>query len=137
MIRTDTLVQIGGALHFSLLIASSLIPSTLRLRQELARLEAMTRELIWVHAGYIVMIIAAFGLLSIFQAGALAGGSVLARAICGFIALFWLARLGIQFFVFDAKPHMKNWFLKVGYHCLTVVFVCLVLIYGFAAMAKH
>lgn len=137
MLELDTLIRIGGVMHFSLLIASSLIPSTLRLREELARLEAMTRQLIWVHAGYIVMIIAAFGLLSLFYAGELASGIVLARCICGFIAFFWLVRLVIQFFIFDAKPHLKNWFLTAGYHCLTVIFVCLVLIYGTAAVAPY
>ncbi len=137
MLKLDTLLQVGGVMHFGLLVASSLIPQTLRWRQELAKLEAMTRQLVWVHGAFIVMIIVAFGLLSILDAAELASGTKLARSICGFIAFFWLVRLGIQFFLFDAKPYLKNWLLTVGYHCLTVVFVCLVLIYGSATLAPY
>ena len=40
----------------------------------------------------------------------------------------------IGFFVFDAKPYLRNWFLTLGYHGLTLVFIFHVLVYGTAAL---
>ena len=51
------------------------------------------------------------------------------------VAIFWLARLGIQFFVFDARPYLTTLPLKLGYHGLTVVFSMLVLVFTWSAMA--
>src|SRR5204863_4398774 len=47
----------------------------------------------------------------------------LARAVCGFIALFWGTRLFVQFFLFDARPFTTTPILKLGYHGLTIVVV--------------
>ena len=55
--------------------------------------------------------------------------------MCGFISLFWLARLGVQFFVFDATPYLNRILLAVGYRGLTVSFIYLTLIFGWAALA--
>ena len=49
------------------------------------------------------------------------------------IAVFWGVRLIVQFFIFDAKPFLTNWFYKVGYHGLTVVFIFLTAVYTWAA----
>ena len=59
-----------------------------------------------------MLVIVGFGLLSVACAGELVGGTLLARSVCAFIAFFRAARLGVQFFVFDANPHLKNAFLK-------------------------
>jgi hypothetical protein len=54
--------------------------------------------------------------------------------ISSFIALFWTARLFIQFFVFDAKPFLTSTFLKVGYHGLTLVFLYQAVVLFWAAI---
>ena len=54
--------------------------------------------------------------------------------MAAFIAIFWGARLFVQFFIFDARPFLTNWFYKTGYHGLTVVFSALLIIYGVAAL---
>ncbi len=43
----------------------------------------------------------------------------------------------MQFFVFDARPFLTNWFYALGYHGLTVIFSVLVLIYGWAALSPE
>ena len=50
--------------------------------------------------------------------------------------MFWLCRLAVQFFVFDARPFLTRTYLKLGYHGLTIVFFVLVATYGFAAVAR-
>ena len=86
--------------------------------------------------GYIVLNILAFGIVSILLPGELASGTVLARAICGFIAVFWGIRLVIQLFLFDAEPYLRNWFLKLGFHGLTIVFLYQTVVYGWAAIGS-
>jgi hypothetical protein len=128
------LIQLGAVLHFGILIASALVPGTLDWRRELQKLPALLRHLIWVHGLFIVLTIVAFGVISLVFAESLADGSPLARAVAGFIAIFWLARLAVQLFLFDAKPYLKTPLLAVGYHGLTVVFTALVVIYANAAL---
>ena len=134
MLDMKNLIQIAGVLHFGLLLASALTPRVLDWRTELRPLSALSRHLIWVHGSFIVFIIIAFGTLSIVQAHNLADGSSLARWVCGMIALFWLARLVVQLFIFDARPFLMNLGLKLGYHGLTVVFTYFVVVYSLAAI---
>jgi hypothetical protein len=129
-----TLIQLGGLVHFGILIASALTPAVLKWREHLASLPVLLRQLFWVYGSFIVLVIILFGTISVAQASALASGEPLARAMCGMIAVFWSARLAVQWFVFDATPFLTNAFLQAGYHMLTVAFIALVLIYGCAAI---
>jgi len=128
------LILIGGMLHFGILIASALTPRVLDWRKELAKLDWLTQQLVWVHGAFIVLVIVGFGVLSVALPAELASGTLLARSVCGFIALFWIARLGVQFFVFDAKKYLGNWLLRIGYHALTGVFLYHAVVYGLAAV---
>jgi hypothetical protein len=128
------LILIGGVLHFGILIASALVPRVLRWQAELCKLSALSRQLIWVHGAFIVLVIVGFGFLATTASSELASGSLLARGICLFIATFWATRLAVQFFVFDAKPYLKTAFLRVGYNGLTVVFFYLAVVFGVAAL---
>jgi alginate O-acetyltransferase complex protein AlgI len=130
-------IRIAGLLHFGILIASALVPRVLDWRRELDKLAPLTRHMVWVHGAFIVLTIVGFGVISLIGARELASGSTLARLVCGFIAVFWLLRLMIQFFLFDAKPYLTTAVLKLGYHGLTVVFSILVLTYAFAAIAPR
>jgi hypothetical protein len=128
-----TALYLGGALHFGILIASALAPRALDWRKNLAPLPELLRQMFWVYGAFIVLMIISFGTLTLFHAETLASGSPLARSVCAMIAVFWAVRLGVQFFVFDAKPFLTNWLYRIGYHGLTVVFILLVAIYGWAA----
>jgi hypothetical protein len=131
----SNLLLLGGVCHFGILIASALVPNVLDWKGELQRLSPLSRHLIWTHGAFIVLTIAAFGLISLTNAHELTNGSRLSRFVCGFVAAFWLARLGIQLFLFDARPFLTRTFLKLGYHGLTVVFTYLGVVYAWAAVA--
>ena len=128
------LILIGGVLHFGVLIASACVPQVLDWKQSLAKLDPLSRQVVWVHGAFIVLVIIGFGALSVALPPELASGTPLARAVCLFVAVFWAARLAVQFFVFDAKPHLKNAFLSLGYHGLTVVFTYFTVVYLIAAL---
>ena len=129
----ELLIFAGGIFHFGILIASAMVPKVLDWKASLEKLDGLFRQLVWVHGAFIVLVIIGFGLLSVVLAGDLAGGTPLARGMCLFISLFWAARLVVQFFVFDAEPYLRTVVLKAGYHGLTVVFICITVIYGLAA----
>ena len=126
-------IFLGGLLHFSILTASALVPRVLKWKTALSSLDTMPRRIFWVYGAFIVLMIVGFGTLSVLFAADLASGSPLARGVCGFIAIFWGMRLLVQFFVFDATPYLKSWFLKVGYHALTIAFTLLTALYTLAA----
>jgi len=130
----EPLIFGGGILHFGILIASAAVPQVLDWKDSLSKLDPLSRQLIWVHGAFIVLIIAAFGLLSVTLAADLAAGTPLARAACLLIAIFWAVRLLVQFFIFDASPYLKSAWLKLGYHGLTVVFTYHAIVYGLAAL---
>jgi hypothetical protein len=132
--QVESLIFLGGVLHFGILLASAMTPNVLDWRRELAKLEPLSRQLVWVHGAFIVLVIVAFGVLAVGFSADLADGSALARVVCAFIGLFWAARLFVQFFVFDARSHLTTAFLKAGYHGLTVVFAYLAVVFTIAAM---
>jgi hypothetical protein len=129
-----TLLQFAAALQLSILTASALVPRVLDWRRNLSALHSFLRKLFWVYGAFIVMIIIAFAGLTFLHADAMAKGEPVARSLCFFIAGFWAARLLVQFWIFDARPFLTNWFYKLGYHGLTIIFSALVLIYGAAAI---
>lgn len=131
-----TLLILAGLSHFSILLASALVPRALDWRKHLATLPPFLRTLFWVYGAFIVLVIVSFGTLTLLHADAMAAGEPVARSLCAVIAIFWLARLGVQLFVFDARPFLTNWFYKLGYHGLTVAFIAFTAIYGRAAFGR-
>jgi hypothetical protein len=131
------LLQFAAALQLSILVASALVPRVLDWRGNLAQLHPFLRRLFWVYGSFIVYVIVGFSLLTMANAGAMAAGEPVARSLCLFIAIFWAARLVVQFAVFDARPFLTNWFYKMGYHGLTIIFATLVFLYSWAAIAPR
>src|SRR5438105_15072442 len=111
------LIRLAGAGQLSVLIASATVPFRLDWRKELQRLPRLHRQLFWVYGLYIVLAIVGFGLLSVLDAAELSERSWLARGVCAYIAVFWAVRLSLQG-VFDVKPYLTTWWLKMGYHSL-------------------
>jgi alginate O-acetyltransferase complex protein AlgI len=129
-----SLLRIGGLMHFGILIASALVPQVLDWRSELGKLAPLTRQLVWVHGIFIVLTIIGLGVIATTNAPLLAAGSTLARCVCAFVAIFWLARLSLQFALFDPKEYLTTAALKLGYYSLTLVFAYLALTFGWAAV---
>ena len=127
------LIVAAGIAQLGILIASSLVPFRLNWKEELKSLSRLHRQMYWTYGGYVVMSIVAFGLLCIANATELAAGGGLARGFCGYVAIFWGIRLGLQP-VFDVKEHLTAWWLKAGYHSLTLLFASFTVLFGYAAL---
>jgi hypothetical protein len=96
MVRVETLLWAAGALQLVIAGANLFLPRILRYRENLARVSPMVREIFLVHSGYIVLMLVAFGIISIAFAPDLAGGSGLGRFLSAFLALFWGLRIPVQ-----------------------------------------
>jgi hypothetical protein len=129
-----TLIMLAGVAQLSVLVASALVPVRLNWSANLIQLSRLHRQMYWVYGGYTLMSIIALGLISIVNAHELAAGSLLARSLCLYIAVFWGVRLSLQTQL-DAKPHLVNWWLTAGYHLLTVLFITFTTIFAIAAFA--
>lgn len=128
------LLQLAAAVQLLILIVSALTPRVLEWRKNLAVLHPFLRKLFWVYGVFIVIVIMAFATLTFCHADAMAAHGPVARSLCAFIAVFWGARLFVQFAIFDARPFLTNRIYQTGYHALTVIFAFLVLVYGKAAL---
>ncbi len=124
------LLTIVGVLQLSVLIASSLVPLRLNWRQELTVLEGLHRQLYWVYGGYVVLAIVSLGLITLFNARELANGSGLARSFCAYATAFWGIRLSLQPFL-QVKQHLITWWLRWGYHTLSVLFLTFTVVFGY------
>ncbi|MGB8805609.1 MAG: hypothetical protein WCC93_11840 [Chthoniobacterales bacterium] len=128
------LLQLAAAVQLLILIASASTPRVLDWRKNLAVLHPFLRKLFWVYGVFVVMVIIAFAVLTFRHADAMAAREPVARSLCLFIAIFWGARLLVQFAIFDARPFLTNWFYKTGFHALTIIFAFLTFVYGKAAL---
>ncbi len=79
------------------------------------------------------MAIIAFGLICLFNSHEMASGSLLARSLCGYMAIFWGVRLSLQA-ILDVKSHLTRWWLAAGYYTLTLFFLSFTLIFATAAL---
>jgi hypothetical protein len=125
-------IWLAGLGQLCVLVASALVPIRLNWKSELAGLSMLHRQLYWVYGGYVVLSIVALGLISLLNSAELASGSGLARAFCAYVAIFWGVRCLLQA-VFEVKEHLIAWWLRLGYHTLTLLFVAFTTVYAWAA----
>lgn len=132
----ERLLIVAGVGQLALAAASLAIPRQLGWREETARLSPLTRKVFWLYAVYILSFHVCFGLLSLLAPGWLLDRSPLAAAVCGFIAVYWGARLAVQFVWFDREQMPKGLRYRLAEAGLVTLFIYLVLVYG-AAFVDH
>lgn len=133
-----TLLQTAGIGQLALVIGSLAIPRILRWQEDTGRLRPLTRQVFWTYAGYIWATNLCFGLLSVGAPDWLLDRSPLAGVVAGYIALYWAARLVIQFAYFDRSAMPTGLGSRLGEAALVGLFVCLTLVYGGVAfLALH
>jgi hypothetical protein len=124
------LIVLAGFVQLAIAIANFFLPRVLRPTTELARVSPMIREMFFIHWIYIVFVLLVFASLSFLFAPMLASGQPLGRFLSATIALFWLARLPIQFFYYDAALRRAN---RLGDVACILAFTFLGVVYGIAA----
>jgi len=127
------LIVLAGAGQLALAAASLAIPRILGWREETAKLQPLTRRVFWTYAVYIWSFNVAFGLLSVLAPERLLDGAPLAAAVCAFIALYWGARLVVQFAWFGRAGGPAGIRYRLAEAALVALFVYLTVVYTAAA----
>ena len=104
----------AGTAQLILVVASLAIPRLLNWKGDLAKLRPLTRQVFWTYAAYIWVTNLSFGLLSTMTPQLLLDRSPLAGFVCSFIAVYWAARVVIQFGYFDRTDAPKGRFFVLG-----------------------
>jgi hypothetical protein len=123
---------VSGIGHIILCAGSLIIPRALQWKTNLKSLKPLLRQMFWTYAGYILVTNFAFGIVSVFGSEELINRSFLATSITFFIALYWLARIVIQFSYFDRSDAPKGTFYTLGEIVLVVLFFIFTGVYSLA-----
>lgn len=130
--NVQRIVFLAGCAQVTLALGSLAIPRALKWRLELAKTGPLTRQMFWTYAGYIFAINLSFGLISVFDRRELLNSSHLSILLCGFIAIYWISRVAIQFFYFDRSAFPAGNWNRLAEVVLVTLFILLSLIYSIA-----
>jgi hypothetical protein len=122
-------VWLAGLGHFVVLIASFQVPYRLGWREDLAKLTPFNRKLMWVHGGFAVYTIAAFGVMTLLLHADIVSGQRAALALSIFIGAYWLLRIIVDFTYYDHSDWPKGKGFVVGHFFLNLLFVFLAATY--------
>jgi hypothetical protein len=129
-IDINALIKFAGLAQIALVIGSLAIPGILKWRVELSKVQPLIKQMFWTYAAYILVINLCFGLLSVFAYQELRNGSVLAMVVTGFIAVYWISRVLIQFLYFDRTNFPAGGWNKFAEILLVALFIFLSIVYS-------
>ena len=129
-----TLIFLAGLGQLGLVCVSPVIPRLLHWKEEVAKLRRLTRNVVTTYAFYVLGTNLAFGLLSTFKPEWLLDGSGLARAVAGFISLYWGVRLILQFTYYDRKDAPSGIGFQIAEGALVTLFFFWACVYGLVAI---
>lgn len=123
-------IQIAGAVQLAIGLANLPLASRLQYRKNLAGASEIVRQIFYVHAAYIVLVVFGFAALSLLFPEELVSGRPLGRFLSTFLAIFWLLRVPIQLFYYPVEIRRQNRLADVIF---TVAFAFLAIVFGLAA----
>ena len=101
-------IRAAGGIHLAIAAANLALPRRLRYRENLSLVSPIIRQIFVVHSIYVVLVVLFFGALCLFFAPELAGGDRLPRFLSAAMAVFWLGRVPVQLFYYDAGLRRQN-----------------------------
>ena len=131
MLPLSAWIQIAGAVQLAIGLANLPLASRLQYRKNLAGASEIVRQVFYVHAAYIVLVVLGFAALSLLFPTELVSGRPLGRFLSTFLAIFWLLRVPIQLFYYPDEIRRQNRLADVIF---IVAFAFLALIFFLAAL---
>jgi hypothetical protein len=128
------LLIVAGLGQLGLAAGSLALPRILRWGEDTQKLRPLTRQVFWTYASYIWVTNVCFGVLSTAAPGLLLDGSLLARLVTGYIALYWGARLLVQLFYFDRSAAPPGALYKLAEAALVAAFFGWTVVYAVLAL---
>lgn len=121
----STALWLAGVGHFCVLIASFQVPSKLGWKEDLRKLTPFNRKLMWVHGGFAVLTIIAFGILTLALHSELLRGDRAAMGLALFIGVYWAARIAVDFLYYQHSDWPAGREFVLGHILLTMLFAYL------------
>jgi hypothetical protein len=118
----STALWLAGIGHFCVLIASFQVPSRLGWKEDLQKLTSFNRKLMWVHGGFAVLTIIAFGALTLALHAEMLRGDRPALGLALFIGVYWALRIAVDFLYYDHKDWPRGGVFMIGHIFLTSLF---------------
>lgn len=131
----EALLILAGFGQLALASGSLVLPRVLRWHEDTAKLRPLTRQVFWTYAAYIWVTNVCFGVISTSAPRWLLEGTPLARAVAGYIAAYWAARVLVQFLYFDRSDAPRGAFYSLAEKALVGLFVFLTAVYGYTAVS--
>ena len=128
----SSLIFLAGIGQIGLIIGSLWLPKFLNFREETAKVSPLIGQMFWNYSAYTWATNLFFALISVLNPAALLDGSFLAIWVSGFITVYWLGRIIVQYFYFDKSGAPAGWFFKVSEYGLEALFFFLTIAYGWA-----
>jgi hypothetical protein len=125
-------LKVVGTSLLLLAVAHAFFPRRFNWGDELHRLSPLNRQIFQVHCFFIGLVLAMFGSLALCFTSALLERTALARIVLGGLVLFWLARLLVQFFVYDSSLWKGNRFNTRIHWLFSILWVYYVAVFGWA-----
>jgi hypothetical protein len=116
---------LGGIGHFCVLIASFQVPARLGWKEDLQKLTSFNRKLMWVHGGFAVLTIIAFGTLTLALHTEMLRGDRAALGLALFIGVYWALRIAVDFFYYEHADWPRGRGFVLGHILLTSLFAYL------------
>jgi len=113
----ELLIRMAGLVLSGLVLANFIAPKCLDYQKGLGNASGLVRQIFWVHAWFIVAIIAGLAALCLGWPELLMEG-LLAKVLCGFFTLFWGARVLIQLTYYDKDLRAKERFWDLFFLCV-------------------
>ncbi|MFA6247324.1 MAG: hypothetical protein WC615_10315 [Mucilaginibacter sp.] len=128
----QTLIRVAGLAQIVLVLGSLAIPRILKWQIELAKVQPLLKQMFWTYAAYILVTNLCFGLVSLLAYHELLDGSVLATLVVGFVSVYWVSRVLLQFFYFDRNGFPTGRWHKLAEVLLIALFIFLSAVYTLA-----
>lgn len=122
----------AGLIILALTAAYPLYPKRFGWRRELERVSPLTRDIFFVHCGFIVLLLALQAVLFLALPHALMEQSTAATALLAGLTAFWAYRLIAQLFLFDRRLWLGNRFNTIVHVVFTVLWCYLSGVCGWA-----
>jgi hypothetical protein len=125
-------LRIVGALLVVLGLSHVFFIRFFRWDRELAAVSLFTRKVFFVHTFFIALGLVLIGAASFFCASQLLEPSALSRAILVAMVVFWLCRMLVQWFVYDAAIWRGDRFRTVMHVVFSALWIYVTATYGAA-----
>jgi hypothetical protein len=131
MLPLSRILWLAAAVQMAIAASNIFLPRILRYRENLSRVSPIIRQIFVVHSAYLVGVVLLFAVITVGFTSDLASGHGLGRFLSAAIAFFWLCRMPLQLFYYDANLRRSNRWGDLAYNA-AAGFLCIA--YGAAAL---